>query len=320
MPGVSIIVCCYNSAARLPATLNQLSLQKVPLNIPWEIILVNNASIDNTPEVALIEQEKFNLLNITFRIVEEPIPGLTFARKKGIEEANYNILIFCDDDNHLDVNYIKEAMAFFDAYHDVGIAGGKSLPVYEVNPPDFFLKSGISLGCRDKGDKMFISSCKGTISEYPGICPIGTGMALRKEVGLLYNEHLLTGDTIITDRKGTILSSGGDNEINLIALKNGWEVAYLPSLIVNHTILAERLSAKYLCRLNKESSKSWILLLRKYNICPWPPIPKWSTPLRKIKAYFKYEAWKSSLNYIQWKGACGKYDGLSDYKVTISNK
>src|SRR5260221_14664859 len=50
--GVSVVICCYNSAARLPETLKHLARQVVPPSIPWEGILVNKASRDDTTDVA----------------------------------------------------------------------------------------------------------------------------------------------------------------------------------------------------------------------------------------------------------------------------
>jgi len=51
-PGVSVIICCYNSVKRLPVTLAHLKSQVVFGQIPWEVIVIDNASTDRTAEVA----------------------------------------------------------------------------------------------------------------------------------------------------------------------------------------------------------------------------------------------------------------------------
>src|SRR5882757_8940798 len=104
--GVSVIICCYNSAVRLPQTLKHLAEQNVPENLLPEIILVNNASTDDTVAVATETWNRFGPKNIEFKIVNEPEPGQMHARKKGAEEARYECIIFCDDDNWLDKNYV----------------------------------------------------------------------------------------------------------------------------------------------------------------------------------------------------------------------
>ena len=53
MKGISIIICCYNSAKRLHETLKHLALQQVSDTIHWEVILVNNNSTDATTQIAL---------------------------------------------------------------------------------------------------------------------------------------------------------------------------------------------------------------------------------------------------------------------------
>ena len=56
--GISVIVCCYNSAERLTETIKHLAGQNVPHYIPWELIVVDNASTDNTAEISIVAVEK----------------------------------------------------------------------------------------------------------------------------------------------------------------------------------------------------------------------------------------------------------------------
>src|SRR5438874_1022703 len=98
--GISVIICCYNSSARLPKTLEYLASQEVPLNIYWEVIIVNNNSSDDTVIVAQKEWAKYKL-RVPFKVVDENVAGTIHARKRGIAEASYELLLFCDDDNWL---------------------------------------------------------------------------------------------------------------------------------------------------------------------------------------------------------------------------
>src|SRR4051794_7116729 len=98
---ISIIICCYNSSKRLPATLKHIAQQKMRSNILWEVIVVDNNSADDTKEVAVREWRKYNL-SVPFKVVTEQKQGLIHAREKGYAEAAYQLLLFCDDDNWLD--------------------------------------------------------------------------------------------------------------------------------------------------------------------------------------------------------------------------
>jgi glycosyltransferase involved in cell wall biosynthesis len=59
--GVSIIVCCYNSAERLPETLKHLALLESNEDVNWELIIVDNNSSDTTIVVCKEECKKFEL-------------------------------------------------------------------------------------------------------------------------------------------------------------------------------------------------------------------------------------------------------------------
>ena len=52
-PGVSVVVCCYNSADVIIPTMTALSRQDVPHGIGFEVLLVDNNCTDNTVQLAL---------------------------------------------------------------------------------------------------------------------------------------------------------------------------------------------------------------------------------------------------------------------------
>jgi glycosyltransferase involved in cell wall biosynthesis len=52
MDGVSIVACFYNSEKRFGKVLEHFDKQKVADSVKWEIVIVDNASTDNTSEKA----------------------------------------------------------------------------------------------------------------------------------------------------------------------------------------------------------------------------------------------------------------------------
>src|SRR5260221_11052912 len=103
--GISVIVCCFNSATRISPTLKHLYNQKNISSSSWEIIIINNCSTDNTTEKATQVWDSFSSNKPSFKIVNESTPGLSVARQKGIDESYYDYVLFCDDDNWLEENY-----------------------------------------------------------------------------------------------------------------------------------------------------------------------------------------------------------------------
>ena len=68
--GISIILCTYNGKSRLEPTLRHLALQRH--NIPCELIVVDNASVDGTKEFADTWWHKNGTKNILYRSVRQP--------------------------------------------------------------------------------------------------------------------------------------------------------------------------------------------------------------------------------------------------------
>src|SRR6266404_7285820 len=104
-PSVSIIICSHNGALRLPTALSRIKAQLKPRD-PWEVLLIDNASTDDTAEVAL---SCWGDGPAPIRIVHEPKLGLQCARKRGLEEARYDFLGFVDDDNWLAEDWVLVA-------------------------------------------------------------------------------------------------------------------------------------------------------------------------------------------------------------------
>ena len=95
--GISIVICTSNGVSRLEPTLKSIFALEIDNNIPWELLIIDNASSDNTFQFCekLIEQNNFSN---TTRILREPLAGCNYARHKGFNEASYKWLLFCDDD------------------------------------------------------------------------------------------------------------------------------------------------------------------------------------------------------------------------------
>jgi len=250
-PGVSVIICCYNSASRLYETLQHLSQQEVPENFLWEIILVNNASTDNTVELATEAWKSFNRNDNIFRIVEEQQPGQMFARKKGVKEAAYEHVIFCDDDNRLDKHYVFYAHATLLKDNNIGAAGGQNLPVTNAEKyPDWWEpyrdKYALGIPARESGDV----SHRGFV--------LGAGLVTRRALFLQAFDDKYP--SLLNGRNGESLSTGDDFEYCKRILLWGYRLFYEEKLILEHFIPKERLTVSYRDRLMQGIEEASIIL------------------------------------------------------------
>ena len=303
---LSVIVPAHNPhRGRLERTLAALRIQTL-VPAQWETIMVDNASAPPLEAGAFRDTGPRE-----FRVIPEPQPGLTFARRCGFTAARGQFLVLVDDDNILQPDYLARVVELFQAHPRVGALGGRSLPEFESPPASWVREFDGLLACRDPGPTPLISSgLKNPTTdrpEYPAFAPIGAGLALRREA---VQAWLADADAqALPDRRGRELSSGGDNDMILAVMHHGWEVAYFPGLALTHLIPAERLTADYLGRLNRGIQKSWMQVLSRHGANPWPSIPHWTVPLRQAKAWLNHRAWSSPAAHIRWQGACGHFEG-----------
>jgi glucosyl-dolichyl phosphate glucuronosyltransferase len=94
VPNISVIICSCNRAAELEATLLAFRDVNVPSGWKCEIILVDNASNDETTEKA----RQVHLSHIETRFLFEPRKGKGNALNTGLANARYDIVLFTDDD------------------------------------------------------------------------------------------------------------------------------------------------------------------------------------------------------------------------------
>ena len=304
---ISVIIPTHNpDPGRLSRTLAGLNAQTLPVD-QWETLVVDNAS---APPVNLAD---FAAAPANARVISEPALGLAAARRRGFTEATGEFVVLVDDDNVLAPDYLANVLTLFSAHSRVGLAGGRSLPEFGAAPPSWVAEFFPLLALRDPGPEPQISAgLRQAVTgrnDYPAFAPIGAGMALRRGAWTAWLRAQGGGAPALTDRRGDELSSSGDNDIVLCAMRAGWEVGYFPSLALTHLIPASRVDPAYLARLNYGIQKSWMQVLSLHAANPWPPLSRAGASARKIKAWFTYRAWSSLAARIRWEGACGHFEG-----------
>ena len=93
---ISVIVCAHNEARYLPACLHSILAQS---RVPDELLVINNASTDETPLVAA------RIPGV--RVVDEPRKGLVVAREAGRRRASGDILIYLDADCRAPLQWVE---------------------------------------------------------------------------------------------------------------------------------------------------------------------------------------------------------------------
>lgn len=257
MKGVTIVICCYNSVALLPQTLAHIAAQKVPPDISWELLIVNNNSTDHTIETA---NGFFNSHpEISGSVLHEDTPGLSYARQMGFDHAKYEYIILCDDDNWLSPDYTSITFEIMESNPPIGSLGGCGKPVFETTPPAWFNYYRDYYATGPQNNKNGDITYSRSFVYGAGAVFRHSALAMLKQKGFQY---------LLTDRKGNSLVTGGDNELGYALVLSGYKIWYDERLQFSHFIPAKRTSFTYFLQLAKYNAYS------KYLLAPYTDLIK----------------------------------------------
>lgn len=235
--GISVIVCCYNSVERITPTLEHLFEQKVTQGFEWEIIVVDNNSSDDTSSKSK-ELYSQSGSSIPFNVVSEPNPGLSNARQAGFNASKYEIVLMVDDDNWLSSNYLDGIWSVFQKDDAIGMVGGLGIPELSEPAPEWFDRYAY---CYATGPQTKDGKAGFTEHLY------GAGLALKLSVLDTLKANGFT--SLLSDRIGNSLMSGGDTELCFAFRMAGAKLYYEPTISFKHELPQGRINWRYLRRL-----------------------------------------------------------------------
>jgi glycosyltransferase involved in cell wall biosynthesis len=224
-PFASVIVPTRNRIALLRRCLTSLLALRYP---HYEIIVVDN--VPTSSSVAeFIEQLCQDEPKV--RYVREDRPGLSFARNRGIQEANGNILAITDDDVVVDANWLLELARGFQASENVVCVSGLVLSMeLETQAQSWFEQ----FGGYDKG---FTGRLFDLSENHPGtpLFPytaglLGTGANIAFEAAYLRQ----IGGFDPTLGAGTPTKGGEELAVFFQLIMGGYTMAYQPAALLYH--------------------------------------------------------------------------------------
>lgn len=259
-PDLSVVVCTHNPRPDyLAATVEALRAQTLPTE-RWDLLVVDNASApERRPGADLSWHARA-------RVVVEPTLGLTLARLRGIREAAGALLVFVDDDNVLDADFLGEALRIAESCPHLGAWSGRTRPRFDAPPPEWTRRYWGNLVIRDLDRDVWSN-----LPRLAETMPCGAGLCVRRDVARHYVAlHEAGTRRVVLDRAGDSLVSGGDNDLAACACDIGFGVGLMRGLALTHLIPPERLTGAYLSRLTEGIAFSSLLLDAERGV-PRPP-------------------------------------------------
>jgi len=238
---ITVALCTHNHADRLPRTLADLG-KLTPPSSPWEILLVDNASTDDTP--ALLADTAWRPQDVSVRIVREQQLGLSNARNRAIKESRGKYLLFVDDDETPDPQWLTAYEHAMLAYAPDAL-GGRIDVLFEHGERPSWLQDELLgfLGHLDHGEDCWLND--------PDTPFYGGNFAVR--VAIFPEAGEFDADL---GRKGEINIGGEDTEFYRRLIASNYKVRWVPDAIINHRIRADKLWKSYFLDLHYRQGMS----------------------------------------------------------------
>jgi glycosyltransferase involved in cell wall biosynthesis len=273
---VSVILCTHNPRPDyLLRCLDALREQTLGQD-QWELIVVDNRSDEPVGSLADLSW------HVSGRLVREETLGLTPARLRGISESTGDLLVFVDDDNVLDPDFLEVALRVAAQKPFLGSWSGQCRPCFDRPPPEWSRRYWGNLVIRE-----FQGVVWSNLPRLPQSMPCGAGLCVRRDVAAHYLHLHQSGQrTFQLDRHGDSLTSGGDNDLAACACDLGLGLGLVAPLKLTHLIPPERLTEDYLARLADDIVFSAVVLAHIRG--SWQEIAlyrvRWHEPLRAMLA------------------------------------
>ena len=235
---ITVAVCCYNAAHYLPNLIEKLSIQDC--SIPFEVLIINNNSNDNTQELI---SRLAAVHSVTLRLVNEFEQGIAFARNRAIEESlSSRYLAFIDADELPGESWLQAAINVL-RDDEVDCVGGK-ISVSLISRPKWLSDDLLPFyGAVNYSNQKF------QIHEL--LTPIWCG-------NIAYNMRIFHQGLrfdIRYNRKGNVLGGGEDSMMFRYLLKNNFKLIYEPRMEILHLIPDEKIKRGYFLKIHYIAGK-----------------------------------------------------------------
>jgi glycosyltransferase involved in cell wall biosynthesis len=220
-----------------------------------ELLIVDNASTDETPEVAA----RLAAANPGIKVLRESELGLSAARNTALKKARGQYVLFLDDDATVEPGWLAAYQRFLSAPPSgkIAVVGGAVFTIaYEVTPP-FGVNPMNPDAVFDRGDAQkclpYRESLLGGNSAYSREAALAAGMF----------------DTQL-GRKGSQMMSREESDLNLRLQDAGYEIWWLPGAAIRHFSPASRMNFRERLRSRFDDGRSIAIQRIKSRRQGWP--------------------------------------------------
>lgn len=263
-PLISVIICTYNRCESLSGALHSLEKMFIPQDLAWELLVIDNNSLDKTSETVASFLKRPTGLPLKYFF--EPVAGLSSARNRGIRESRGEILAFLDDDVVVSPQWLIEVRKAFQQYAAACVGGRVLLHESSPRPSWWDQTYDVAVGEFDRGTEAIIDESEETL--------IGIGANIIFKRAAFDRCGWFRTDM---GRKANQLTTGEETDMVQRLRQEKQQVVYYPHALVYHCVAPERFSKRYL-RQHFYNSGRWYFLKELGEASMGPRIlgvPRW---------------------------------------------
>jgi hypothetical protein len=229
---ITVLFSTFNGADTLPEMLDSLT-RLVPPPGGWKLVAVDNGSTDGSGDLL---RSSAGLLPLT--VLTEPAKGKNRALNRGLEAVEGDLVVLTDDDIVASGDWLTAWAAAADRLPEFDIFGGRIVPRWGMDPPDWLL------GEVPLGPVYATTDPAWTEGPIRAGCVWGPNMAVRRRVfdaGHRFDERIGPDGTMA-------YAMGSETEFTLRLESLGFRSAHSPAPVVQHQIAAASMTQEWILR------------------------------------------------------------------------
>jgi glucosyl-dolichyl phosphate glucuronosyltransferase len=242
----TVALCTHNNVDRLKWTLGDFTKMHCP-EASWELLIIDNGCRDNTPD--FLSHYAWPAGWQT-RVIREDKLGLSNARNRAIDESQGEYVIFIDDDETVDPDWLCAFERLIAAKRPDAFGGRICVKFEDRRPP--WLSDEL-LGFLGELNRMDIIA---PLVD-PGTSFFGGNFGIRKSVC----ESVGNFDAML-GRKGTDNTGGEEVDFYRRLLAANMKVWWTPEAIIHHRIQASKLKRSYFLDLHYRQGRMEAIRIR----------------------------------------------------------
>jgi glucosyl-dolichyl phosphate glucuronosyltransferase len=289
---LSVILCTHNRCDSLATSIHSIVEQQGLQGVRWELVVVDNASNDDT---TVVVAELAVGSPVPIRCVREPRLGLSRARNRGIASTCAPVLAFTDDDIVAETSWL-DALWSTMQQNQCDVVGGR-IRLLTQHPVPVWVDARL-LGCLGALD----------LGEHPvtmdgnTLYPFGANMMFDRRAfrraGAGFDERLGRRGG---GRRWWELLKGEEQELVERIVRAGGRALYCPDAVVWHRVAAEQVNKKRFRSLFFASGYQFVMTH--------------GVPLKPTRSSFSLEVLGKTLRYVARRvreGADSSFGGQLD--------